>query len=235
MKKLTAGVIFLIAALNVAAQSPSVYNIGVILDTPFLYQNRFPVESEFEGSIYERAVYTYERVDGFDRPLPVLTTLFDAWDEQIGTIEPRYEDGRITGLVFSGDGYEDTYTYTSFGEHGPLAGTIETMDGLTGVTTITYNDDGLIERLEEESPYDPGHYWYVVDYRWTDTPDGIRPLAVRVEIDGTQVEYYRFLYDARGRLIQMLGDAYYEGQLEDRPYWETYTYRDDETRFFFMD
>lgn len=235
MKKLTAGVIFLAVGLRLVAQSPAIYNIGVILDTPFLYQERYPIESEFEGGYYQRAVYTYERVDGFDRPLPTLITLFDAWEEQTGTITVSYENGVIAGLEFSGDGYSDEYTYTEYAEHGPVAGTIETMDGETSSTTITYNEDGFIERLEEESPYDPGQFWYVVDYRWTDAPDGVRPLAVRVELDGTQVEYYRFLYDARGRLIHMLGEAYYEGELEDRAYWETYTYRDDETRFFFSD
>ena len=235
MKKLTAGVIFLVAALHLAAQSPSVYNIGAILDTPFLYQDRYPIESVFEGGYYQRIEYTYDNIEGFERPLPTLLTLFDAWDEQTGTIEVRYADGAISGLTFAGDDYQDVYTYTEYGEHGPTAGTIETMDGETGGITVSYNGDGLVERIEEENPYSPGLYWYVVDYRWTGTPDGIRPLAVRVELDDLQVEYYRYLYDARGQLIQMLGNAFYEDQPEEGIYQETYTYREDETRFFFLD
>jgi hypothetical protein len=114
-------------------------------------------------------------------------------------------------------------------------GTITTAEGDVGITTITYNADGFVRRIEEENPYEPDTLWYVAEHRWTETPDGVRPLAVQVEVGGNQIEYYRHLYDARGRLIHLLGDAFYDGQPEERPYSETYIYRDDETRFFFLD
>lgn len=235
MKKLIAGILLTIVALHLSAQSQTIYNIGAILDTPFLYQNRYPLESEYEGGYFQRMVYTYDTVDGFERPLPTVITMYDAWDEQTGEIAVIYEDGQLSGMIFSGEDYRDVYDYTEYGQHGPTVGTITTTEGDIGITTITYDANGLVRRIEEENPYEPDTLWYVAEHRWTETEAGTRPLAVMVELDGSQIEYYRHLYDARGRLIHLLGDAYYEDQPEENAYSETYIYRDDQTRFFFLD
>lgn len=185
-------------------------NIGLILDAPFLHQEELPYESRYTGPYGdELLIYEYD-ADG----LPTFIRYADlATGLPYMDAEVSYRaDGQVESLTYTsydeeGDDvlYVDRFDFADYTATGPRSGSMTTNEGMTGQVRMRYDDAGRLVELEEEDAYGEGLF-RAERYAWARLGELALPYAVelRFPLDG-EIERYRYLYDAGGRLVGMDG------------------------------
>lgn len=210
---LVAAVALLAAGGTIRAQETSSLirkNIGLLLDAPFLHQEELPYESEYSGP-YGDELVTYEYdADGlptFIRYADLATgaPYLDAEvtyraDSQIQTLTYTSYDDEGTEIL-----YIDRFDFADYTSGGPATATVTTDGGGTAEVRLRYDESGRLTGLEEDDAYGDGLF-RVERYAWARLGDRSLPYAIelRFPLDG-EIERYRYLYDARDRLVGIDG------------------------------
>ncbi|HKJ85891.1 MAG TPA: hypothetical protein VKA06_07435 [Spirochaetia bacterium] len=229
---LVVGLLFVsTGAFTQATEALVVKNIGLIVDTPFLHQAELPYESEFLGT-YGDELITYE-YNGEGMPTFIRYT-----DLETGTlfldVDVAYRpDGQIASLAYTSydetDGsvlYIDSFEFSRYASPGPALATMVTDDGITAQMRLTYDETGRLVEIQEDDAFGEGLFRQE-RYAWTGEGEASLPFAIEVRfpLDG-EVERYRYLYDAAGRLQGLDGVNVLESDPDDRaPVSEWYFYR----------
>jgi hypothetical protein len=228
-------VLLVIGVAGVAAGRPNESalrkNIGLILDTPFLHQDELPYESEFYGPYGdERIAYEYN-ADGL--PVFIRYAALDTDATYLDTEVSYRPDGHIEALTyFSYDDageeiiYVDRFDFSEYTRYGPRLGTMITEEGIAAEMRLTYDDEGRLIGLEEDDAFGTGLF-RVERYAWVEREDGSLPYAIEIRfpLDG-EIERYRYLYDARDRLVSLDGFNALTADPDDRTTVdEWYAYR----------
>lgn len=212
--------VWLVAVVGLLAGGPAVTaqetaqllrrNIGLILDAPFLHQEELPYESEYSGP-YGDELVTYE-YDAAGLPVFIRYAGLDSGVRYLDARITYRSDGQIATLAYTsyddeGDDvlYVDRFEFTDYTSTGPRLGTMTTSDGMTAQMRMSYDGAGRLTGLEEDDAYGEGLF-RVERYAWTGIAERTMPYAIelRFPLDG-EIERYRFLYDARGRLVALEG------------------------------
>ncbi len=208
-----------------------VKNIGLILDTPFLHQAEVPYASEFLGA-YGAELVTYE-YDGEGMP-----TFIRYADLETGAlfmdVEVDYREDRqvtmITYLSYDESGssviYVDSFEFSEYTATGPALAIMLTGDGITAEMRLSYDEIGRLVGIEEDDAFGEGLFRQE-RYAWTGEGTASLPYAIEVRYPlDSEVERYRYLYDAAGRLQGLDGVSVLESDPENQtPVAEWYYYR----------
>lgn len=213
------------------AESLTVKNIGLIVDTPFLHQEELPYESQFLGA-YGDELITYE-YSGEGMP-----TFIRYADLKAGTlfmdVDVAYRpDGQIASLTYTSYDesdasvvYIDAFEFSEYVSTGPTLATMVTDEGITAEMRLDYDETGRLVEIEEDDAFGAGLFRQE-RYAWTGEGAGSLPYAVEVRFPlDSEVERYRYLYDAAGRLQGLDGVNVLESDPDDRAaVGEWYYYR----------
>ena len=207
---LAANALFAVAQGAESTDELSRANLGLILDTPFLLQEELSYDSEYYGAYGdELVVYRYNA----DRlPVSIHYTDMETGARYLDAEITYRSDGRIATLVYSSYDdageeilYEDSFEFTDYTPTGPRLGTMTTEEGMAARMRLSYDERGRPVALDEDDAFGSGYYRRE-RYAWVEDLPGSLPYAVEVSypLDG-EVERFRYLYDARGRLTALDG------------------------------
>jgi len=185
-------------------------NIGLMLDAPFLHQEELPYESEYSGP-YGDELVTYE-YDADGLPIFIRYADLDTGIPYMDAEVTYRSDGQIETLTYTsyddeGDDvlYVDRFDFADYIATGPRLGTMITGEGMTAQMRMSYDEAGRLTGLEEDDAYGEG-FFRIERYAWAELADRSVPYAIelRFPLDG-EIERYRYLYDARDRLVALEG------------------------------
>lgn len=219
---LVVGVFFVSAgAFTQPTEALVVKNIGIILDTPFLHQTELPHESEILGA-YGDELVTYE-YNGEGMPIFIRYADLES-GERFMDVEMTYRrDGQIDSLTYTSYDesdativYVDRFEFSEYGPTGPAIGLMLTDDGITAEMRMSYDETGRLVDIQEDDAFGEGLFRHE-RYAWTGEGAASLPYAVEVRfpLDG-EIERYRYLYDAAGRLEGLDGVNVLESDPDDR-------------------
>jgi len=236
MKRVIGSIVLgmLFASAGIAAQSTDtriVKNIGLIIDTPFLHQTELPHESEFLGA-YADEYITYE-YNGEGMPIFVRYADLETGVLFLDVDVAYRADGQIVSVTYTsydeaGDEviYVDTFEFSRYTRTGPALATMVTDDGIAVEMRLTYDETGRLVEIQEDDAFGEGLFRQQ-RYAWTGAGEASIPYAIEVRFPiAGEVERYRYLYDATGRLQGLDGVNVLESDPGDRALVsEWYSYR----------
>lgn len=218
--------VFLVGLATVlGAQEPlRRINLGLILDAPFLHQERLPHENRYSGPYSDETTHYEYNGDG----LPIFLRYIDV---ESGApyldVEVSYDrDNRLERLVYTS--YEegsdevafvDDFSFSDYGPTGPRLGSMTSEDGVSVRIRLSYDAEGRLTELEEDNAFGQGlfrreRYAWVEGLRSTQATTLPHAIEIEYPQDGERDRYY-LLYDARHRLRGLHGQNILESDPSD--------------------